>query len=365
MSAEHPIMICTELYDFDSFSIDQIGGENDREITLLSACKWDKSTLTVRFLDGEQVVKDRVKKYANEWSKYANVKFVFVDSGPADIRISFKLDGSWSYVGKCINSSLTQDEATMNYGWLTPETPDDEYARVVLHEFGHALGFVHEHQHPYSPIPWNVQVVYDYYWRTLMWDKEEVDRNIIDKYSAQVTNFSDFDPDSIMIYAIPNDVTIGNYETTWNKKLSRLDKEFVSRWYPYYITSRSSGDYSGKLLAVDHTSGSLMMVNNRTHNGAGWRIIKDNDIVRFQSVGDGAYFGQYLDVSTTSGVVKMHNDPSHSGTKWRIVNEGGYPKIISASSGKYNGKRLTVNTTKGTIWMKGAASHTGTRWQIA
>ena len=49
----------------------------------------------------------------------------------------------------------------MNYGWFDSETTDDEYRRVVLHEFGHALGLAHEHQSPGVAIPWNEQKVYD------------------------------------------------------------------------------------------------------------------------------------------------------------------------------------------------------------
>ena len=36
----------------------------------------------------------------------------------------------------------------MNYGWLEPDTSTREYQRVVRHEFGHALGMIHEHQNP-------------------------------------------------------------------------------------------------------------------------------------------------------------------------------------------------------------------------
>lgn len=55
----------------------------------------------------------------------------------------------------------------MNYGWLYPDTPDQEYSRVVLHEFGHALGAIHEHQHPEAAIPWDKPKVYEYYARWL------------------------------------------------------------------------------------------------------------------------------------------------------------------------------------------------------
>ena len=36
---------------------------------------------------------------AEEWSRYANVRFVFVDEGDAELRIAFKpQDGSWAHL---------------------------------------------------------------------------------------------------------------------------------------------------------------------------------------------------------------------------------------------------------------------------
>lgn len=33
----------------------------------------------------------------------------------------------------------------MHFGWLRDDTDDVEWRRVVVHEFGHALGAIHEH----------------------------------------------------------------------------------------------------------------------------------------------------------------------------------------------------------------------------
>ena len=35
-----------------------------------------------------------------------------------------------------------------------------------------------------------------------------------------------------MLYAIPNELTIGDYEVGWNRQLSEVDKEFISTMYP-------------------------------------------------------------------------------------------------------------------------------------
>jgi len=47
-----------------------------------------------------------------------------------------------------------QKVPTMNFGWLNEDSDEDEYSRVVLHEFGHSLSCIHEHQHPANGIPW-------------------------------------------------------------------------------------------------------------------------------------------------------------------------------------------------------------------
>ena len=64
------------------------------------------------------------------------------------------------------------------------------------------------------------------------WTKEMVDRNIFAKYSKTITNFSQYDKNSIMHYGIPNELTIGDFEVGWNTVLSEVDKEFITDQYP-------------------------------------------------------------------------------------------------------------------------------------
>lgn len=200
-------------------------------LALITGKKWRNGrTLRVSFLDGAPEVQARVEQYAHQWSDYANIKFDFSSDPDAEIRISFELEGSWSYLG---TDALTvpQDEPTMNYGWLTPDSPDEEYSRVVIHEFGHALGCIHEHQNPAAGIPWDKEAVYRYYAR-FGWSRQQVDHNLFRRYSADITQFSEFDPNSIMLYSIPNELTIGDFEIGWNTKLSATDKAFIGTIYP-------------------------------------------------------------------------------------------------------------------------------------
>lgn len=200
---------------------------------LVTSKKWSNGrSLRVRFMDGDPAVQARVEQLAHQWSNFANIKFQFGTAADAEIRISFQLRGSWSYLGTDA-LTIARNRPTMNFGWLTPASSDTEFARVVLHEFGHALGLIHEHQNPTGNIPWDKDKVYAYYMGPPNnWTKADVDRNLFQKYSASETQFSQFDAQSIMLYPIPNEHTIGDYAVGWNSALSATDKSFILAMYP-------------------------------------------------------------------------------------------------------------------------------------
>lgn len=205
-------------------------------LALLTGKLWANGrTLRVRFLDGDPVVQQRIPPFAHEWSKYANITFAFGNDPDAEIRISFQDSGSWSYLGTDA-LSIPRDQPTMNYGWLRADTPDEEYSRVVTHEFGHALACIHEHQSPAADIPWDKDAVYRYYMGPPNnWTKAEVDANLFERYSRTITQFSAFDRESIMLYAIPNQFTVGDYEVGWNTHLSPVDKSYIATIYPKVV----------------------------------------------------------------------------------------------------------------------------------
>ena len=193
-------------------------------------------TLTVRFLNGTAAQKAKVTEFAKQWEQHANLLLQFIDTGPADIRIAFQWKGdrgSWSYIGTDI-FNIPQSEPTMNFGWLDINGRDtEEYSRTVLHEFGHTLGCIHEHQNPSAKIPWDKPAVYAYYARPPnSWSKEDVDNNLFRVYDSSRTQFSQFDKESIMLYAIDNALTLGDYEIPGNKVLSTMDKQFIGIIYP-------------------------------------------------------------------------------------------------------------------------------------
>ena len=251
--------VCTEL-DTPSFDA---SGERERF--------WKKKVLNVRFLNGSQFVRDKVKQFAPVWSRYANIKFNFVDTGAADIRVAFKYkntanakedQGSWSYIG---TGALAKEnnEPTMNFGWFDETTGDEEFRRTVLHEFGHALGMIHEHQSPSATFEWNKPAVYQYYEQSQNWNAAKVENNIFRKYNSSQTQFTDYDPNSIMHYSFPKEFILAGSAVGWNTDLSENDKLFISAIYPRAALSLYKVSGTNIESAIDSTNSLILKTGDK------------------------------------------------------------------------------------------------------
>jgi hypothetical protein len=191
--------------------------------------------LRITFLNGTSEQRDRVIHHAREWTHYAYVTFEFDEHQTADIRISFTPGVSWSAVGTdaLVTEYFQPFEPTMNLGWITPDLSEEDCAAVVLHEFGHAIGLQHEHQSPRSPIRWNRKAVKaDLSGWPNYWTPEQIEQNVFRRYRRTSTQYTSFDPLSIMIYPIPKHWTLDGIEFAENKGLSEQDKHFIRQCYP-------------------------------------------------------------------------------------------------------------------------------------
>jgi hypothetical protein len=180
-----------------------------------------------QFVQDTKDPRESIKKVVQERiQKIVNLKFVFVDKfEDGDIRIGFKDDGAWSYIGTDILDKKYSGQSTMNFGWIDAPT--------IIHEFGHAISMIHEHQNSKGGgIPWNVQAVEKWAKTTQGWDVKTTEENIIDKYALDQLNGSDFDPDSIMLYYYPANLTKNNCcGTKMNCRLSSTDVIWISKLY--------------------------------------------------------------------------------------------------------------------------------------
>lgn len=216
--------------------------------------------LGIAFLDGTEKQINWVIKIVTEKLQPLVDQITFKWNVPveeAQIRISFALPNqAWSTVGTDA-LKVPSPEPTMNLGWLDDDVqydaePYKNTGQVVLHEFGHAMGMVHEHQNPKGePIVWNKDVIYQTLQQTNGWDKETTDHNMFKKYGdaekckaattqqekddycvGELVNGSEYDVTSIMHYFYPaNWILEGPTEIPVNTKFSEKDKEWLKKFY--------------------------------------------------------------------------------------------------------------------------------------
>jgi serralysin len=72
--------------------------------------------------------------------------------------------------------------------------------------------------------------VYLYFERTQGWSREEVDRVVLGRYEP-TCSYRPFDPKSVMMYAIPKELTNNKLVVGGNGELSQSDKEFAKALY--------------------------------------------------------------------------------------------------------------------------------------
>lgn len=184
-------------------------------------------TIDIGWIGGTSSERNFVKKNAEVWLLYANLKFNWgVPLDRSDVRIAFnKGAGSWSYVGTDA-MFVRHTQPTMNFGWLDKGT--------VIHEFGHMLGLKHEHQNPKSGIKWNKQAVIDSLSKPPNnWSLQEIYHNVLNQADPANVIAGTFDPKSIMMYFFPSKWTLNGRGFSQNTKLSEEDKNFISNLYPF------------------------------------------------------------------------------------------------------------------------------------
>jgi hypothetical protein len=235
-------------------------------------------TLKVAFRGGDDTLHQKIAETVNEWTNYANLKFDFGRdpvSGhfrtwslsdtdfTADIRVSFDQAGYYSLVGNdSINRTISRPgEESLNLEGFDTQLPSD-WKAVALHEFGHAIGFEHEHQSPIGDCDFRFdddpgyvpttdqfgQFIPDSRNRrpglyTLLggppnnWPKAVVDFNLKQLPDSHAYEVGPFDKDSIMKYFFPAFMFIAGeqshcYTPTENLVLSDGDKAGAEKVYP-------------------------------------------------------------------------------------------------------------------------------------
>jgi hypothetical protein len=233
-----------------------------------SARLWDNGAeITYGFMppfSGAPKEQAKVHKIIKEWMLFVNLTFTYVlKPEDAMIRISFSHSekvGSWSYVARdCLDEAqVAKDKPTMNLGWLDDtKEPTKNDKGLVLHEFGHAIGLLHEHQSPARDevITLKVEPTIAAYTSGAgpnKWTREDVITQIIKPVNeGEYTNYTDLDTTSIMMYFMPAEMNDQGVEIPPNNALSDYDRAFVLIHYPLFeFSERTDGWDFQKALTV-------------------------------------------------------------------------------------------------------------------
>lgn len=220
----------------------------------------DPVVIKVKFITSKcpEGFKKLIMNAVKDWEAYAHVEFHFLNDNSneyAHVRID---------VGKGL-----PDNGIPNYsahGTLAKMIPNDRHTmrlsvnqyyriqqglvtearvkRSILHEFGHVLGLMHEHQHPNRKFKWNKDAVYKSLPSGATW--EDMDRQIFAIVNSPTSsNSGQYDPQSIMNYPFPPLFTFGSSACPPARdedilELSAGDKAFIAKMYPASYCTKSN-----------------------------------------------------------------------------------------------------------------------------
>lgn len=194
----------------DSVSAEEMSAVVKRELTAITIAKkteaahsaafvisngdrrWEAGqTITVAFKGGNLELYKDIEEAAKNWEKIANIVFSFKNGSSyrtwsekdvgylAQIRISFDKLGYYSAIGTdSINPHpdwYPPGKSSMNFqnfDVLWPGAKPYSWKSDVMHEFGHALGFWHEHQKPVYDREIDYELAIEFYKKTQKWDAQ-------------------------------------------------------------------------------------------------------------------------------------------------------------------------------------------------
>ncbi len=156
-------------------------------------------TIRVGFIGGTQIEWDSVKRACALLSTYANINFSFPSAPPYDERVSFENNGAWAVIGK--DALLYTSGATINLARWALTQPG-----AYVHELQHALGGLHEQQHPQGP-KYDTLKTLAYYRAWQGWSDPQIYWNVLTRHNTVDNTITPYDRISNLHYPTPPEIT--------------------------------------------------------------------------------------------------------------------------------------------------------------
>ena len=191
--------------------------------------RWPDGVVTVSLDLRDEKSKALVVDAIREWAHHTPaLRFNIVEGKRGDIRISDDegLQGNWSAIGTDAKL-IDEDQPTMH---LNRTDDSKKFRSTALHEFGHALGLLHEHQHPQNALNWDIPQVYDYY-TSESFPEALVQEQILTPVNRPGLQITPYDSHSVMHYAIPAELRHNRQAIPKNTSLSKGDQEAIKKLY--------------------------------------------------------------------------------------------------------------------------------------
>jgi hypothetical protein len=193
--------------------------------------RWKRGqTLLIYFVNGDQNQCKKFKEIADLWIIGTSLKL--------ETTSNIHLSNIRAWIG--LTDGKRKNSSEIGIDSMDPRLKEKPTLRVsevtedmVLHEFGHALGLVHEHAHPGVNIEWNKDQVYSDLKESDNWEPGYIDQWVFEKFdSSKQEVITSFDSLSVMMYPIRKNWTKNLEPREISKVLSEGDKATIRKLYP-------------------------------------------------------------------------------------------------------------------------------------